>query len=89
MPTTITKSVHLSKARAERLGQLASKKGTTEDAVIAQALDIFFDLNGDLESVSERAAWNSMSATSFNRVWDNEADAVYDNWKELYGLPNR
>src|SRR6266446_2425718 len=56
MATTITKSVHLSEARAKRLGQLASKKRTTEDAVIAQALDMLFDLNVDLESDHERAS---------------------------------
>jgi hypothetical protein len=62
------------------------KKGTTEDAVIAQALGILFDLNIDLESDRERKAWNAISESSLRRAWDNEADAVYDNWKELYGL---
>ena len=87
MAATITKKVHLSEERAKRLSQLATKRGTTEDAVIAQALDMLIDMNVEQESEAERAGWSALSAPSLNRIWDNEADAVYDNWKELYGLP--
>jgi hypothetical protein len=29
------------------------------------------------------------SLASLVDLWDNEADAVYDNWKELYGVKKR
>jgi excisionase family DNA binding protein len=25
----------------------------------------------------------------FFKTWDNDADAVYDNWREIYGVPER
>jgi hypothetical protein len=47
-----------------------------------------------LESVlageaSDEANWSAMSLDTFQSDWDNAEDAVYDNWKELYGLPAR
>jgi excisionase family DNA binding protein len=32
-------------------------------------------------------AWTKLSEESFARDWDNDKDAVYDNWRELYGVP--
>lgn len=32
----------------------------------------------------ERWLWMRASEPSFARIWDNEMDAVYDNWRELY-----
>jgi excisionase family DNA binding protein len=28
----------------------------------------------------ERAALTNLSAATFNRIWDNPEDAIYDNW---------
>ena len=33
----------------------------------------------------ERSFWQLASAESLQKIWDNPADAIYDNWKELYG----
>jgi len=30
--------------------------------------------------------WSAMSLDTFQRDWDNAEDAIYDNWKELYGV---
>ena len=30
--------------------------------------------------------WAGLSERSFARDWDNERDAAYDNWREIYGL---
>jgi len=35
------------------------------------------------------ADWTAMSLSTFQRDWDNAEDAVYDNWRELYGVPAR
>jgi len=47
-----------------------------------------------LESVltgeaDEEANWSAMSLDAFQRDWDNPEDAIYDNWRELYGVPAR
>jgi len=47
-----------------------------------------------LESVlageaSDEANWSAMSLDTFQGDWDNAEDAIYDNWKELYGVPAR
>ena len=35
---------------------------------------------------AERADWSATSEASLKRVWDNPADAAYDEWRTLYGL---
>ena len=81
----IDKVVHLSEERNRQLIQMASAGGTTEDALIEKALDILFELSR-AAGKTERQNWSVLSAEALNRVWDNDADAVYDNWKELYGV---
>ena len=39
--------------------------------------------------VEDEADWSSLSWAAFERDWDNPEDAVYDNWRELYGVPAR
>ena len=86
MSTIVDKLVHITEERAQRLSSLASASGMTEDALIEKAIDILFDLSRH-ENRAERQDWNVVSAASLQRVWDNDADAVYDNWRELYGVP--
>lgn len=83
--TTVETRIQLSEQRAYQLRRLAEKRGTTEDQVIEKALDILFSLADLLEEDAQREGWSSLSEDSLQRVWDNEADAAYDNWKELYG----
>ena len=85
MPVILDRVVHLSEERAARLGQLASVSGTTEDALIEKAIDILLELSQQ-KSGAERQAWSAASLPALQRVWDNDADAVYDNWSELYGI---
>ena len=47
-----------------------------------------------LESVlasepDDETNWSAMSLDTFQRDWDNAEDAIYDNWRELYGIPTR
>ena len=30
--------------------------------------------------------WTALSGPGFAKDWDNEVDAVYDKWRELYGV---
>ena len=73
----------LSEERARRLTKIAQEAGVTEDALIEKALDLLFSHSAR----EERAAWAALSQTALQRVWDNDADAVYDDWRTLYGVP--
>ncbi len=47
-----------------------------------------------LESVlirepDDEANWSARGLDSFQRDWDNADDAIYDNWREFYGVPAR
>jgi len=48
----------------------------------------------DLESLakplhSKVATWTQLSAAAFNEDWDNTEDAIYDDWRTLYGVQSR
>lgn len=85
----VEKRVRLSAERADRLTHLARQHQTSEDEIIGRALDILFNLADLFDQRAERQGWSSLSEASLQRVWDNEEDAAYDNWKELYGVPAR
>jgi hypothetical protein len=36
---------------------------------------------------AEENDWRALSLNSFQQDWDNPEDAVYDNWREVYGVP--
>jgi hypothetical protein len=80
----IGKRIRLSSDRAKRLGNLAHAKALSEDQVIEKALDILFSLTDLLDEQGERQGWSFLSENSLQRVWDNEKDAAYDNWRETY-----
>ncbi|OIO97489.1 MAG: hypothetical protein AUK03_02405 [Anaerolineae bacterium CG2_30_64_16] len=85
--TTVARHIWLSPARASRLDYLARTRGIAENQVIEKALDILFDLTDLFDERAERQGWSFLSEASLQRVWDNPEDAVYDNWRELYGVP--
>ncbi len=63
----------------------ATQLTTIERLILAQLL---------LESIlvgesSDEADWSAMSLDAFQRDWDNAEDAIYDNWRELYGVSAR
>lgn len=37
----------------------------------------------------EESDWQALSLSAFEKEWNNEEDAIYDNWKALYGVPTR
>jgi adenine-specific DNA-methyltransferase len=61
----------------DRLCQADSDRG---EKVIRQAID---------EAIAAMQGWSFLSEGSLQRIWDNEEDAAYDNWRELYGVPAR
>lgn len=82
---TTNREITLTIERATRLSELAKSHQTSEDEVIEKALDLFFNVADFFDVWTERQAWYRLSDASLNRLWDNEQDAAYDNWREMYG----
>jgi len=36
--------------------------------------------------IDEEADWSALSLVAFEKDWDNADDAIYDNWREQYGV---
>ncbi len=89
MLATVEKRIWLTAERADRLSRLARSQEINETLIIEKALDILFSLTELFDERAERQGWSFLSEASLQRVWDNEEDAVYDNWRELYGVPTR
>jgi hypothetical protein len=86
MSTTIAETVQISQANADRLTRLADDRHVTEDTLVEKALELLFSLTAADSTANERQHWANLSETSLNKVWDNDMDTVYDNWRELYGI---
>lgn len=55
----------------------------------AKLVQDFVDfLRGRLQH-NEEADWTNASLASFAADWDNEDDAIYDNWEDCYGIQKR
>lgn len=89
MALSVEKTVHLSEDRAAKLGHLAEAHRLSEDQIIERALDVLYSLSDVVDASDERRGWLLISEKSLERVWDNDDDARYDNWRELYGVPAR
>ena len=83
----VSQTVQLSPEHAERLRAMARANQLTEDQVVGKALEILFSLADVLSPADERQALTAASEESLARVWENDRDAAYDNWRELYGVP--
>ena len=44
---------------------------------------------GMADEMREDRAWLKLAESAFAKDWDNPQDAIYDNWKELYGVRDR
>jgi hypothetical protein len=88
-PAYVEKRIQLSTERTEHLKRLAQIHQVDEDQIMEKALDILFTLTDLLGEDTERRGWSVLSDDALQRVWDNEADAAYDNWRALYDVPAR
>lgn len=41
------------------------------------------------KEIDEESDWQNLSLSTFEADWDNDEDAIYDNWRQLYGVPAR
>ena len=76
-------SVMQAPERVSVLFEAAKRLQTQERLVLAKLL---LESVLDVEVESE-ADWSAMGLAAFEKDWDNSEDAIYDNWRELYGVP--
>lgn len=89
MAARVEARVSLPEEHMRRLRELARAQHVSEDLVVERALDLLFSVTADSEPDRERGGWAALSEGSLARVWDNEEDARYDSWQELYGARPR
>ena len=87
--TAVEKNVRLSADQADRLHRLAQSHQLSEDHIIERALEILFNLTELLDAKTERQGWSFLSGDSLRKIWENDRDAEYDDWRQLYGIPTR
>jgi hypothetical protein len=39
-----------------------------------------------VKQIDEDTDWNHLSLSAFASEWDNDEDAIYDDWRHLYGI---
>ncbi len=69
-------------SRVSKILDTAQQFSSTERLLLAKLLldSIVAD------EVEEDAEWRKLGLATFEREWDNPDDAIYDNWRELYGV---
>lgn len=84
----VSREFALPRDQVNRLQSLAQARQISESRVVEKALDIFFSLAEvfDQDQDLDRQTLYRLSGPSLLRVWDNDADAAYDNWGELLQL---
>ena len=93
--TGITTEVHrsvvrefvLSVEQVHRLRKMADSRDMSESRVVEKALELLFGMDDSLALDLDRETLYRLSEPSLLRILDNDSDAVYDNWRDIYGLP--
>jgi hypothetical protein len=39
-----------------------------------------------IDEKADEVDWMKLGLTAFEKDWDNEEDAIFDNWREFYGV---
>ena len=39
--------------------------------------------------IGDEEDWQQLGLAAFEKEWDNEEDAIYDDWRTIYGVPAR
>ena len=63
----------------ERIEAAAAERGVSLRDYVVAALREALDNNGTERSSDQSVAWSQLSARSFARDWESDADAIYDN----------
>ncbi len=92
MTDMVERQLRISTMHALHLEQMAAAHNTTEEALIAEALDAYF-VQGDNPAVNAKGelcpTWRASSSGTSERIWDNASDAQYDNENESAFIAER
>lgn len=83
---SVSREFQLPADQVERLSDMAAARMMSESQVLERALDVFFGLADVFGDDLDRPAFYRLSEPSLMRVWDNDQDAVYDDWRNLYDV---
>ena len=89
LPDAVEKQFWLSSGHAALLKHIAQTRRITEEEVIEKALDVLSKLADDVSEKTEQEGWSFLSEDALRRIWENDEDAIYDNWRDMYGIPAR
>lgn len=54
---------------------------------LAEGAEVLIELHTPDElAEAEREAWSQLGMSRLEDEWDNPQDAIYDDWKKLYGV---
>jgi len=54
---------------------------------LAEGTEVEIDIHLAQEALgAEHRGWAELGMSRLEEEWDNPEDAVYDNWKKLYGV---
>jgi hypothetical protein len=69
-------------SRVSKVLNVTQQFSSTERLLLAKLLldsIVAHEIEGDVD-------WQRLGLAAFEREWDNPDDAIYDNWRELYGV---
>jgi hypothetical protein len=79
--------ITLSGQPAERLSAAAAEQGVSVTEWLQVALERL--LRAGEEEHAAMEGWQTLGLAAFEAGWDNPDDAVYDDWRQAYGVPAR
>lgn len=82
--STIEAQVKLQGAEAKKALIASTQRGMSVDQFIEFAIQRLIQ-----ETLGDEADWQQLSLEQFQKGLDNAEDAIYDNWREHYGVPAR
>jgi hypothetical protein len=82
--STIEAQVKLQGTEANKALIASAQRGLSVDQFIQLAIQRFIQ-----ETLGEEEDWQRLSLEQFQVGLDNAEDAIYDNWREHYGIPAR
>jgi len=80
--------VKLTGPEAERLAAIAIREGVSPADLIRRAIEAFLAQAAANEHADD-TDWQALSLSAFEAEWDNPEDAIYDNWRQHYGVGAR
>ena len=78
-PQTLRRWIHQGKLSARRIGRQFRLPAHELETILQPS-----QIDAAEMTPLERAAWAGLGD-----LWDNEEDAIYDDWKKLYGVKSR